>query len=164
MGQSGRIILTGSKDRTARLWDSQTGMALGQTVQHPSEVSNVALSPDERLALTISSDGSVHLWDVESCKPLARPMQYETSVNNEPLMVKDAMFSPVGSAILFQCTDGTARLYHVPPPLPDEPARIRAWARVRSGFELDENSVPRQLSQAEWLQARQELATLQDLP
>ena len=53
----GGTILSGSEDKTARLWDTRTN-ALGSPLQHPDRVSKVALTPDGRLAVTICDDGS----------------------------------------------------------------------------------------------------------
>jgi WD40 repeat protein len=151
----GKTILSGSSDHTARLWDLDTGMPLGQPLQHSTEVSNVDLSSNGRVALTICPDGSAYLWDVPSCEQLARPLQHEVAVN-------DGRFSADGSMILFTCADGQARLYDVPLPLSNDRKMIRAWARAVSDFQLDDKGLLRQLSQAEWLAAQQELQRLND--
>jgi WD40 repeat protein/serine/threonine protein kinase len=144
----GGVILSGNEDKTARLWDTHTNAAMGSPLQHADWVSQVALTPDGRLAITISDDGSAYVWDVHSCKPLAQPMQFEVGV-------VDCVVRPDSSAILFHCKDGTARLYDIPQPMPDNPELMHAWARARSGFQVDDSFEPRQLSQAEWLDAQQ---------
>ena len=53
--RDGTIALTGSKDKTARLWDTTTGMQLGPTIPHPAGILNVltvAFSPDGNHFLT----------------------------------------------------------------------------------------------------------------
>ncbi len=157
LSQDGRTILTGSRDHKARLWDFHSGLPLGQPLEHSSEVKKVALSPDTRLALTVCADGSSHLWDVQSHKRLSRPMRYET-------LIDDGKFSSDGSALLFQSSDGTVRLYDVPRQLPDDPGAIRAWAQAQSGFQLDNQSEPRLISQAEWTEAHRKLKSLDKLP
>jgi WD40 repeat protein len=166
IGRDGRLVISGSSDRTARMWNVQTCMPVGQPMRHPNEVRKVALSPDSRLALAVCIDGSALLWDTESCKLLARPLQYGISRGEKPddesvFKVIDGEFNSDGTVILFTCSDGTARLYDVPQPMPDNPDMIRLWGRARSGFQLDEKSTPRQLSQAEWLKAQKELELLQ---
>jgi hypothetical protein len=79
-------------------------------------------------------------------------MQYEIAVN-------DCLFGPDGTVLLFRCADGTVRLYDIPQQLPDNSAFINAWARARSG--LDYKREPPQLSQADWLAAQKEVATLE---
>jgi WD40 repeat protein len=161
VSRDGRLILGGSDDRIARLWDPRTGRAAGPPMQHSNRVSKVFLSPDARLALTIVVSGAATLWDVESCKPLAKPLQFDVTHDGAMLVVNDAEFSPDGSKILFRCADGTVRLYDVPGELPTEPALIRAWGRARSGLELDRQGVLRPLSQQEWLAAQRELAAIE---
>jgi WD40 repeat protein len=177
IGRDGQTVLTGSDDKTARLWEMQSGESLGQSLQHAGKVRSVALSPDGTLALTISVDGATesygaaHLWDTRSCKHFADPLGYELAVknssassdrNSSAVDCVEGIFSSDGSTILFICGDGTARLYDVPKPLPDDPAYIRAWTRARSGYVADTNGVPRKLSQSEWLEAQSELAELED--
>jgi WD40 repeat protein len=157
----GRTILSGSDDRTARLWDVRTGLALAPPLQHADGVFASALSTGGRFAVTMRDDGVAQLWDVASGKPMARPLQFELSNDGKALMVTDAVFSPDDSVILFRCSDGTARLYDVPRPLPDKPELIRVWARARSGYRIDRQSSPRQLTQGEWLEAQQKLIALE---
>jgi WD40 repeat protein len=57
-------VLTGSEDRTARLWDTRTGQPQGQLLRHDRAVRAVAFSPDGQTVLTGSSDATARLWDV----------------------------------------------------------------------------------------------------
>jgi WD40 repeat protein len=154
VSRDGKTILSGSSDQTARLWNTVTGAVRGQPMRHASELTKVALSPDGGLALTICGDGSAHLWDVSSCIEMARPLQHDVDV-------VDGTFNADGKKILFTCVDGKLRLYDVPQPLPDNRKFVRAWARAYSDFQLDDQGLPQQLSQSEWLAAQRELASLQ---
>jgi eukaryotic-like serine/threonine-protein kinase len=158
---SAKLILSGSSDQTARLWDAATGSPLGQPMQHSTEVPTVAFSPDDRLIFTIGADGSARLWEVGTNKLLSRPMQYEIGVDGANLKVDQGTFSADASLIRFRCIDGSARLYAVPQQLPDNPTFIRAWGRAYCAFQLDNNGILRQLSQAEWLDAQREIESLQ---
>ena len=44
----GQIVLTGSHDNTARLWDAATALPVGRPMVHPGEVAAVAFSPDRQ--------------------------------------------------------------------------------------------------------------------
>ena len=88
-------------------------------------------------------------------------MQYEIDVNGANLKIDQGTFNADGSVLCFHCTDGSARLYAVPQQLPDNPSFVRAWARACCAFQLDNNGILRQLSQAEWLNAQRELDSLQ---
>src|SRR5262249_3495822 len=59
----GQVVVTGSEDRTARLWDADTGRPLGLMVRHQSKVSVATFSPDGRTILTAGWDGTARLWE-----------------------------------------------------------------------------------------------------
>lgn len=63
-----KYILTGSSDKTAILWDNQTGKMLRQFIGHEWKVTSVAISMDSKYVLTGSTDGSVKLWELETAK------------------------------------------------------------------------------------------------
>ena len=52
----GQTALTGSGDKTARLWDVKTGQPRGPALKHEGDVVAVAFSPDGQTALTGSDD------------------------------------------------------------------------------------------------------------
>ncbi len=100
----GRIILTGSIDKTARLWDAATGAPLGELVRHDAAVLCVAFSPDGLIAFSGSSDGTARLWDVASGRQIGPDLKH-------PHQVEAIAFSPDGKTILTGCDDGGARLW-----------------------------------------------------
>ena len=59
----GRLLASGSWDRTVRLWDVQTGRTLRTLTGHTHMVTSVAFSPDGRVLASGSGDGTVRLWD-----------------------------------------------------------------------------------------------------
>jgi WD40 repeat protein len=60
----GKSVLTGSQDKTARLWDAATGEPIGKAMRHEGDVRAVAFSPDCKSVLTGSSDNTARLWEV----------------------------------------------------------------------------------------------------
>jgi len=65
------VAVTGSWDRTARIWDGRTGRLL-HVLPHPTgDVTALALSLDERTLWTGSKDHKVRVWDVKSGRLLA---------------------------------------------------------------------------------------------
>ena len=48
----GKQVLTGSEDKTARLWDAQSGKELRTFTGHTDWVMSVAFSPDGKQVLT----------------------------------------------------------------------------------------------------------------
>jgi WD40 repeat protein len=61
-----RNALTGSWDKTLRLWDLKSGACLRVFEGHAGEVFPVAVSPDFTFALSGSADKTLKIWDLES--------------------------------------------------------------------------------------------------
>ena len=56
-------VVSGSDDKTVRLWDTAIG-ALQQTLEgHSNAVRSVAFSPDGKQVVSGSEDTTVRLWD-----------------------------------------------------------------------------------------------------
>ena len=59
----GKLVVSGSWDKTVRLWDTVTGAALQTLEGHSGWVKSVAFSPDGKLVVSGSDDKTVRLWD-----------------------------------------------------------------------------------------------------
>ena len=58
----GRTVVTGSGDKTARLWEVASGREIAVLRGHESDVWSVAFSPDGRAVITGSLDKTARLW------------------------------------------------------------------------------------------------------
>ena len=58
----GRFTLSGSRDRTLKLWDAASGKELRNFRERGDAVNSVAFSPDGRFALSGGSDKTLKLW------------------------------------------------------------------------------------------------------
>lgn len=67
-----RFALSGSWDRTLRVWELATGREVRRLEGHEHRVSSVAFSPDGRLALSGSWDGTARVWHWERGSEVAR--------------------------------------------------------------------------------------------
>jgi hypothetical protein len=70
----GQWIVTAGGDRTARVWDAESGQQM-MVLEHTNGVRSVILSPDGRWIVTTGSDGTVWVWpwpDVEDLLAEAR--------------------------------------------------------------------------------------------
>jgi WD40 repeat protein len=102
----GKLVLTGSFDRAARLWQADTGKLLAAW-PHPDRVEAVAFSPDGKTVATGSRDGTVRLWDPATGQPLPREsMRHEDAVWT-------VAFSPDGQTLVTGSRDRTGRLWEV---------------------------------------------------
>jgi mono/diheme cytochrome c family protein len=97
----GRRAVSGSQDKTLRLWDVASGKELRRFEGHTDAVTCVAFMPDSRL-LSGSRDHSVRLWDVETGTEVAR-----FKGHTEP--VRCVACSSDGQWILSGGADGTVR-------------------------------------------------------
>ncbi|CAK4070041.1 unnamed protein product [Aphanomyces euteiches] len=70
------LIVSGSADRSVRLWNMRSGTCqaiLGKEEDGPGDaVTSVALSPDGKLVAAASLDKIVRIWDVETAKLMDR--------------------------------------------------------------------------------------------
>ena len=63
----GRHIISGSDDQTIRIWDAETGTAVGNTLKgHTYWVKSVAYSPCGLHIISGSSDGTIRIWSAET--------------------------------------------------------------------------------------------------
>jgi WD40 repeat protein len=76
----GRIVLTGSWDSTAQLWDARSGKLLSSPLQHQAPVLAVAFNPDGRIVATGTGNDTDHFLDARSGKSLTPPLQHRAPV------------------------------------------------------------------------------------
>ena len=99
-------MLTGSRDRTVRLWDAASGAVLMTLKGHQLSVNAVGFAPDGQQVVTGSDDKTTRLWDAESGALLASFTDHTDSV-------RAASFSPDGRHILTASADGTAQIHNI---------------------------------------------------
>jgi WD40 repeat protein len=100
----GTRIVSGSEDKTVRLWDAATGQALGQPLKgHTEPVYSVSLSPDGTRIASGSWDKTVRLWDAATGQALGEPLEGHTGG------VCSVSFSPDGTCIVSGSEDSAVR-------------------------------------------------------
>jgi WD40 repeat protein len=106
LSPDGRLALSGSHDRTMRLWDVATGQEKRRFKELGDWVEAVAFSPDGRQALSGCEDRTVRLWEVDSGRKLKCFQGHKSGV-------RAVAFSPDGRRALSGGKDGTVRLWDV---------------------------------------------------
>ena len=106
----GKRIVTASEDKTARLWDAETGKPIGEPLKgHEGQVWSAAFSPNGKRIVTASLDKTARLWDAETGKPIGEPLKGHTGP------VLSASFSPDGKRIVTASQDKTAQIWDIFP-------------------------------------------------
>ncbi len=100
----GKLLASGSYDRTARIWEADTGRLL-HVLPHSGYVLAEHFSPDGRSLVTSSEDGAAYVWDVADG-------QRELLLVGATGKTNDAVFSPDGSEIATASDDRLGRLYY----------------------------------------------------
>jgi len=102
----GKYIVTGSKDKTVRLWDAKTGQEVRRFVGHTDEVEEVSFSPDGKVIASASFDGTVRLWNIqtgEAVHVLTSPIHDD----------RDVIFLPDGRYLITATWTPPAQLWDI---------------------------------------------------
>jgi WD40 repeat protein len=93
----GRLLASGSDDKTVRLWDVETGRAI-HVLEHSEQVEGIAFMPAGDRLGTASTEGKVRIWSVATGK-LERTIEFGHPLN-------DVAFSPAGDLMAVAAGDG----------------------------------------------------------
>ncbi|WP_299250567.1 WD40 repeat domain-containing protein, partial [uncultured Cytophaga sp.] len=84
---NGLYLATGSRDKTVKIWDKQTGLEIRTIVGHEHTVNALSFSPNGELLATSSADGTARVWEIATGKQVfSSPAQnkYMTAVAFHP--------------------------------------------------------------------------------
>lgn len=132
LSADGKLLVTGSWDQSAKIWDVVTGTALRKLDGvHQAYVNSVQFSPDGKLILTASDDGTARLWDAATAQPL------EPAFAGHDDRVRQARFNHNGTLILTSGSDKTARVWDVSTGEQRLELRGHEWAVLCGEFSVD---------------------------
>jgi WD40 repeat protein len=60
----GRTVASAGRDRTARLWDANTGFQIGPSLLHGQSVASIAFRPGQPVLASAGADRAVRFWRV----------------------------------------------------------------------------------------------------
>jgi WD40 repeat protein/serine/threonine protein kinase len=100
----GSRIVSGSLDKTLRIWNARTGQPLLQLQGHTSGVTSVSWSPDGSRVASGSLDDTVRVWDAHTGQTLLLCSEHGE-------IVTSVAWSHDGSRIVSGSRDGTALIW-----------------------------------------------------
>ena len=100
----GTRIVTGSEDKTAKVWDARSGAPVLDLKGHTGVVMSVAYSPDGTRIVTGSVDKTAKVWDARTGASLL-------DLKGHAYLVSSVAFSPDGTRIVTGSWDKTAKVW-----------------------------------------------------
>ncbi|MGB1015534.1 MAG: WD40 repeat domain-containing protein, partial [Nannocystaceae bacterium] len=100
------LLITGSGDTTARVWNLDTHQQIHALSGHTVPVGHVALNRQNSMAATVGFDGSMRTWELAANPPTAREL-YPAN----PQGVFKASFSPDGRWLVALTHSSTPELF-----------------------------------------------------
>ena len=92
----GRLIASGSSDKTVRFWDAQTGKLLETLFGHSRKITSLAFSADAKTLVSGSEDDTLKIWDVSGGHLIRTITAYTSGVEG----ITSVVFSPDGRNVL----------------------------------------------------------------
>ena len=127
-----RLVATDS--HTARIWEVETGLPVGEPLRHTGDVFEASFSSDGSRIVTASHDHTARIWDAETGRPMSAPLQHGAEVSS-------ANFSMDGTRIVTASMDHTARIWDASRGQPlGEPLRHADWV-VSARFSADSEKI-----------------------
>jgi len=100
----GRRIATASQDKTAKIWDAETGLLLLTLTGHTDSVNGIVYSPDGKRIATTSDDHTAKVWDASTGEELL-------TLSGHTDWVFRVAFSPDGKRLVTTSWDKTVKVW-----------------------------------------------------
>jgi WD40 repeat protein len=158
----GRKLVTGSNDRTARVWEVPGVTPCGIPLHHEATVSAVAFSPDGRTILTGTEEGTTRFWDLATGKRLGPSLRQEGFPKRvEYRAIRLLAYAPDGRTVATGTAVGHVRLWPAPSePLEGSAERLALWVSTLTDRDLDAAGVVGGQKPEDWQENRRRLAAL----
>ena len=105
-------VISGSSDKTIRIWDADTGRPIDEPWKgHTDWVRSVAYSPDGHHIVSGSDDKTIQIWDVDTGKAVSEPWKGHTGA------IMSIVYSPDGHHVVSGSNDETIRIWDADYPI-----------------------------------------------
>lgn len=111
----GKLVASGSHDRTVSLWDSTSGALLNK-FSRLGEIQSIDFSPDGTLLAAGTEKNTVIVWSVQNGEEIARFRYLMSSEEPEwkrSMSPRDVKFSSDGKVLAAAYRDGTVGIYNM---------------------------------------------------
>ena len=98
-----KFIASGSKDKTIKIWQVDTGKEIMTFEGHSDDITSVAINADNTILASGSKDKTLKLWAFASGKLI--------STINHDTKIKAVAFSPDRQILATGCNAGNIRLF-----------------------------------------------------
>ncbi len=102
----GKMLASGSKDKTIKLWNPKTGQEIRTLRGHASQILSVAFSPDGKTLASGSEDNTIKLWNLQTGQEIRTLRGHSSSVSS-------VSFSPDGKVLASGSFDNTIKLWNL---------------------------------------------------
>jgi WD40 repeat protein len=100
----GKYAISGSWDKTLRVWDIETWECIRTLTGHTDSVFALAVTPDGKYVISASKDKTLRVWDIETWECIRTLKGYEAAVT-------DLAVTPYGRRAIFGLHNGEIRVW-----------------------------------------------------
>jgi WD40 repeat protein len=105
--RNGQVLVAGTGDGTARLWNVSTRKQIAVITAGSEAVKTVIFAPNGSTFATADEDGTIRLWDARTYQQLGGPIETHDQV------LEDVAFSPNGKMLAVGGLDGPLSMWSV---------------------------------------------------
>lgn len=128
--RDGRLIASGTFDKTAHIWDAETAEEKVAIQKHGKSITDIAFSPDGKLIATAGNNRNIYLWHVDTGKRKFVLKRHKSDISS-------VAFSPDGTLLAFGDKDGNVTIYDADTMKPLKTYKGDHEGIKRVGFTLD---------------------------
>ncbi len=105
-----RMLASGCRDKTIRIWDAATGKQVGDPLQgHIADINSVSWNPNEKILASGSLDNTIRIWDVTTGKQVDNPLP----LGGHAGLAWSVGWNPDGRKLAASLVDGTICIWDV---------------------------------------------------